>query len=64
LEDNTTSTTAMISDLIRLCSQQVVEGATLALSQMQAIVLGIPIVKVTLNVLVHAPQVPEILGSF
>ncbi len=36
----------------------------LALSQMQAIVLGIPVVKVTLNVLIHAPEVPEVLSCF
>ena len=34
----------------------------LALSQMQAIVLGIPEVKVALNVLIHAPDVPEVLS--
>jgi len=36
----------------------------LALSQMQGVVLGIPIVKVTMNVLIHAPDVPEVLSSF
>jgi hypothetical protein len=54
---DTPTPAAMISDLIRRRGQQAVEGAMLALSQIQGVVIGIAMVKISMNVLIHAPHV-------